>query len=126
MTERETSDTTRKWGICYRGHGRAIHRATHEEWTRDGKTFKSINAFCNRNGQWTGHSFREMDQEGITATVTCNTCNAMMGVNFGKAPAVANEDSCTAIRKSSGKQCTYKAIREHSCNIHFGADVERV
>ena len=103
----DTTENHYQHGTCRRGHGEKIHYG-HRSYRLDenGKqTYVSIGAWCNSNGQYAGRDF----QEGWDSReVTCTSCNPT-APRLSPSERTPKADSCTAINKRTGKQCTFKA-----------------
>ena len=116
-------------GTCRRGNGAKIHFA-HRSYRLDdnGKqTYVSVGANCNSNGQYAGRDFKEGRD---SREVTCTACNPTTP-KLTPAERTPKVDSCTAINKKTGKQCTFKGYnrihwktgKEYGvlCNTHANA-----
>lgn len=105
-----------QFGTCRRGHGAAIH-AGHRSFRLDEngrETYVSVGAACNSNGQMAGRDF----QEGNGRPVTCRSCRPTSPAST-PSERTPKADSCTALNKKTGKQCTFKGWGEpRRCNTH--------
>ena len=107
-------------GTCRRGNGSKIHFG-HRAYRLDenGKqTHVSIGANCNSNGQFAGRDFKEGRD---SREVTCTACNPTTP-KLTPSERTPKADSCTAINKRTGKQCTFKGFALEGprfCNTHW-------
>ena len=106
-------------GTCRRGNGSKIHFG-HRAYRLDenGKqTHVSIGANCNSNGQFAGRDFKEGRD---SREVPCTACNPTTP-KLTPSERTPKADSCTAINKRTGKQCTFKGFALEGprfCNTH--------
>ncbi len=115
-TEFQGAITVTVHGTVRRGQGMRHFGTSWIKTTADGKVYKGIQAQCNSNGQWTAHSF----EAGYATPVACKTCNppAALPTPSERQPKA---DSCTALNKTTGKQCTFHGYGTPlRCNNHRG------
>jgi hypothetical protein len=115
----DTNKNHYQWGTCRRGNGSKIHFG-HRAYRLDenGKQcYVSIGADCNSNGQFAGRDFKD----GLDSReVTCTACNPTTP-KLTPSERTPKADSCTAINKRTGKQCTFKGFAlkgPRFCNTH--------
>ena len=116
----DTNENHYQWGTCRRGNGSKIHFG-HRAYRLDenGKQcYVSIGADCNSNGQFAGRDFKD----GLDSReVTCTPCNPTTP-KLTPSERTPKADSCTAINKRTGKQCTFKGFGLEGprfCNTHW-------
>lgn len=120
MTRDERGEHIQEHGTCRRSNGEKIHRG-HRSYHINPETGKqwyvSIGADCNSNGQFAGRDFKE----GYERQVTCTRCLQINGQETIPTPTerVPGPDSCEAMNKTTGKQCTFQGYgTPRRCNTH--------